>query len=99
MRTHFRTKLFVASVAAAAVSLLVAALLLSWEVGDSQRDAIQQRLTDEAHLIADMLAAAPGLQGNDLDREADRLGTAIKARVTLIENNGHVVGDSEQTRR
>lgn len=97
MRTHFRTKLFVASVSAAAVSLLVAALLLSWEVGARQRDAIQQRLTDEAHLIADLLAAAPGLEGEELDREADRLGSAIRARVTLIERNGHVIGDSEQT--
>src|SRR5689334_10700618 len=97
MRTHFRTKLFVASVSAAAVSLLVAALLLSWEVGARQRDAIQQRLPDEAHLIADLLAAAPGVEGVELDREADRLGSAIRARVTLIERNGHVIGDSEQT--
>ena len=97
MRTRFRTKLFVASVAAAAVSLFVAALLLSSEIAARQRDAIEQRLTDEAHLIADFLAAAPALQGTDLDREADRLGAAITARVTLIEENGHVVGDSEQT--
>src|SRR5690348_8019959 len=97
MRTRFRTKLFVASVAAAALSLLVAALLLSSELAARQRAAIEQRLTDEAHLIADLLAAAPGLQGADLDREADRLGSALAARVTLIEPNGRVIGDSEQT--
>ena len=97
MRTRFRTKLFVASVTAAAVSLLVAALLLSSEVATRQQAAIQQRLTDEAHLISDLLAAAPSLAGTDLDREADRLGAATGARVTLIETNGHVIGDSEQT--
>ncbi len=97
MRTTFRTKVFLAAVSAAAVSLLVAALLLSWQVRERQRDAIAQRLTDEARLIADLLAAAPALSGDALDAEADRLGRSSASRVTLIAGNGQVVGDSTQT--
>jgi len=93
----FRTKLFVASIAAAGVSLAVVALLLSWQVRDRQREAIAQRLTDEARLIADLISAAPSLEGDALDREADRLGQYSASRVTLIAEDGHVVGDSTQT--
>ena len=97
MRTSFRTKVFLAAVAAAAVSLTVAALLLSWQVREQQRDAVAQRLTQEARLIADLLAAAPGLRGPTLDEEANRLGQHSASRVTLIAEDGRVVGDSTQT--
>jgi two-component system phosphate regulon sensor histidine kinase PhoR len=95
--TSFRTKLFVASVTAAGVSLAVVALLLSSQVRDRQRSAIERRLTDEARLIADLLSSAPALAGDALDREADRLGQYSASRVTLIAEDGRVVGDSTQT--
>jgi two-component system phosphate regulon sensor histidine kinase PhoR len=98
VQTSFRTKVFVASVAAAGVSLVVAALLLSWQVRDRQRDAITQRLTDEARLIADLMASATSLDDAALDAEADRLGKYSDSRVTLIAEDGRVVGDSTQTR-
>ena len=94
---RFRTKIFVSAVAAATVSLLVMALLLSIEVRQRQRALIAQRLTDEAHLIADLLAAAPGLERSAMDREADRLGHYSASRITLIAEDGTVVGDSTQT--
>lgn len=94
---RFRTKVFVGSVTASAVSLLVAALLLSFQIRERQRAAITQRLTDEAHLIADLLSAAPAIDASGLDREADRLGRHSASRVTLIAGDGTVVGDSTQT--
>ncbi len=97
MHTSFRTKVFVASVAAAAVSLAVVALLLSWQVRDRQRVAITQRLTDEARLIADLIASATSLDDAALDAEADRLGKYSDSRITLIAEDGRVVGDSTQT--
>jgi two-component system phosphate regulon sensor histidine kinase PhoR len=97
VNTSFRTKLFAASIAAAGVSLAIVALLLSWQVRDRQRDAIAQRLTEEARLIADLISAAPSLEGDALDREADRLGQYSASRVTFIAEDGHVVGDSTQT--
>ena len=94
---RFRTKVFVSAVVAATVSLTVMALLLSIQVRQRQRVLIGQRLTDEARLIADLLTAAPALDPPALDHEADRLGTFSASRVTLVAEDGTVVGDSTQT--
>jgi two-component system phosphate regulon sensor histidine kinase PhoR len=94
---RFRTQVFVGSLVASAVSLLVAALLLSFQVRERQRAAITQRLTDEARLIADLLSDAPTIDGAALDREADRLGQHSASRVTFIAGDGRVVGDSTKT--
>ena len=93
----FRTKVFIGALVAATVSLLVMALLLSVQVRQRQRVLIAQRLTDEARLVADLLGEAPGLDLAALDREADRLGQYSASRVTLIAEDGTVVGDSTQT--
>ena len=97
LNTSFRTKIFVASVSAAAVSLVVVALLLSSQVRQRERAAIEQRLTDEARLIAGLLTTSPVQDASALDREADRLGQSTSSRVTLIAEDGRVVGDSTQT--
>jgi two-component system phosphate regulon sensor histidine kinase PhoR len=94
---RFRTKVFVASLVASAVSLLVVAVLLSFQIRERQRAAITQRLTDEAHLIADLLSDSPAVDGPALDAEADRLGQHSASRVTFIAADGRVVGDSTQT--
>ena len=96
MQTSFRTKVFIAAVAAAGVSLAVVALLLSWQVRDRQRAAIEQRITDEARLVADLIAAS-SLDEPALDAEADRLGRDSATRVTFVAEDGRVVGDSTQT--
>jgi two-component system phosphate regulon sensor histidine kinase PhoR len=92
-----RTKLFLGSLVAAAAALVVGALLLSWQIRERQREAIAQRLTDEARLIADLLSAVPTVDGAALDREADRLGQFTDSRVTFVAEDGRVVGDSTQT--
>jgi two-component system phosphate regulon sensor histidine kinase PhoR len=97
VRTSFRTKVFIAAVSAAGVSLVVAALLLSWQVRDRQRAAITGRLTDEARVIAHLISSATSLDEAALDAEADRLGQYSASRVTLIAEDGRVVGDSTQT--
>jgi two-component system phosphate regulon sensor histidine kinase PhoR len=96
VRTRFRTKVFIASVAAATASLLVASLLLSWQVRERQRDAIERRLIDEAKVVADALSAEL-TDDASLDREADRVGRFIAGRVTFIAADGRVVGDSTQS--
>jgi two-component system, OmpR family, phosphate regulon sensor histidine kinase PhoR len=93
----FRAKVFVSALITATVSLLVMALLLSAQVRQRQRVLIADRLTDEARLIGELLAAAPTLDTVALDREADRLGQFSASRVTFIAENGVVVGDSTQT--
>ena len=88
--------MFIGSVAAATVSLLVAALLLSWEVRQRQRGAIERRLSDEARVVADVISAE-SVDDASLDREADRVGRFIASRVTFIAEDGRVVGDSTQS--
>jgi len=97
MRTSFRTKVFVASVVAAAVSLIALAALLSWQVRSQQRSALEQRLADEARLIAELLSQAPVIDGRALDAEADRLGQLVSTRITFVAEDGRVVGDSTQS--
>ena len=93
----FRSKVFVGGVITATVSLLVMALLLSVQVRQRQRVLIAQRLTEEALLIADLLAAVPTVDRTALDTEADRLGRHSSSRVTFVADDGTVVGDSTQT--
>ena len=97
MKTGFRTKVFVGAFAAAALSLLALAGLMAWQVQERQRASIEQHLSDEAYLIADLLSKATDLDEPSLDREADRLGEIVASRVTLIALDGRVVGDSTQT--
>ena len=94
-RPRFRTRLFLASLAAAAASLLVAATLISYQARERQRAAIESRLVKDALLIADLLAQS-NVTGPALDEEADRLGTFVEGRVTLIAADGRVVADSTQ---
>jgi two-component system phosphate regulon sensor histidine kinase PhoR len=96
MRTSFRTKVFVAAVVAAAVSLIAVAALLSWQVRSQQRSALEQRLLDEARLIAELLSQAKAMGGGALDDEADRLGQLVSTRITFVAEDGRVVGDSTQ---
>ena len=93
---RFRTKLFLAALGAAAVSLLVAATLISWQARERQREAIQGRLLNDALLIADLLGHSTVTGVAALDAEADRLGKFIEGRVTLVAPDGRVVGDSTQ---
>jgi two-component system phosphate regulon sensor histidine kinase PhoR len=97
MTLSVRLKLFIGSMAAAALAVTTMALLVPWQLRAQERLVIERRLTDESKLIADLLASARDLTEADMDREADRLGTLVSGRVTLIAGDGRVVGDSTQT--
>jgi two-component system, OmpR family, phosphate regulon sensor histidine kinase PhoR len=96
MRTTFRTKVFIALVVAAAVSLIALAAVLSWQVRGQQRSALDRQLADEARLIAELLSQATAIDGPGLDAEADRLGQLVSSRITFVAEDGRVVGDSTQ---
>jgi len=97
MTLSVRLKLFIGSMAAAAFAVMTMALLVPWQLRTQERTVIEHRLADESKLIADLLASARDLTEADMDREADRLGTLVSGRVTLIAGDGRVVGDSTQT--
>jgi two-component system phosphate regulon sensor histidine kinase PhoR len=97
MTFSVRLKLFIGSMAAAAFAVTTMALLVPLQLRAQERAVIERRLADESKLIADLLGAARDLTEADMDREADRLGTLVAGRVTLIAGDGRVVGDSTQT--
>jgi len=98
MTTSVRTKVFIAALSAAALSLVVVAAVAALQGRSRERSLIQTRLTTDATLIANLLAQTDRFTTPaQLDGEADRLATTLGGRVTLIAADGSVVGDSEQT--
>ena len=97
MTTRFRTKVFIASIGAAALSLLLAATLMSWQARERHQASIEARITNDALLVAELLSESRMSGIDALDREADRLGRFSEARVTFVAPDGRVVGDSTQS--
>ena len=95
MTTRFRTKVFLASLAASAAALALVAALMARELGLEDRSATERRLRDQALLIAELLGEEPRLAtGGGIDDEADRLAEVVRGRVTLVGHDGRVLGDS-----
>ncbi len=92
-----RTRLFVAVLGIATVSLLLAGTLVSLSSQRQLLERIEHDLVAQARLVAELVArrgTAPTLA--ELDGEADALGRELGARVTLIAPDGRVVGDSAE---
>ncbi len=70
---------------------------LSHQARSDHLDTLRTQLTDEARLISD--SSAPYFAGNQtggLDALAKRLGEQIGARITIINGDGAVLGDSKE---
>jgi len=94
----FQIRIFLAATAAAAIGLAVAGAAVATSTVRRTDAAIEQTLTSEARLAADLLARGPATTAvADLDAEADRIGELVGARVTFIAADGRVVGDSAET--
>jgi two-component system phosphate regulon sensor histidine kinase PhoR len=94
----FQIRIFLAATAAAAIGLAVAGAAFATSTVRRTDAAIEQTLTSEARLAADLLARGPATTAvADLDAEADRIGELVGARVTFIAADGRVVGDSAET--
>ncbi len=93
----FRTRLFLSSLLAAAVTVIVATVLVSWSVRRTLSERIEQGLINEARLAAETLSHRQAATPIELDAEADSIGRLVSARVTFIAADGTVVGDSELT--
>ena len=94
----FQGKLFSAATAAAAIGLIVAGAMFAATTVRRNDAQIEQTLTSEARLAADLLArGSAAVTDTELDAEADRIGELIGARVTFIAADGRVLGDSAET--
>jgi two-component system phosphate regulon sensor histidine kinase PhoR len=93
---RFRTKIFIASLGVAAAALVIATIIIAWELRREERASIELRLTDQARLIAERISQDPALTSDArIDEEADRLAEVVNGRVTLIASDGRVLGDSD----
>jgi two-component system phosphate regulon sensor histidine kinase PhoR len=88
----FRSKIFLGSVVAAVVSLVASELWLARQIREREEAALADRLADDARLIA--FALETGGARQDLDALAQAYGLRTGARVTLIADDGRVVGES-----
>jgi two-component system phosphate regulon sensor histidine kinase PhoR len=95
MRTRFRTKVFLASLISAAAALALVTIIMTRDLRREERSAIERRVTEQALLIAELLSQRTDLQSPArIDEEADRLAMVVGARVTLVAQDGRVLGDS-----
>ena len=91
----FRTRLFLTSLVTTALALLVATVLASWSVRRATSDRIERSLVSQARLAAETLSHRQSATGTELDAEADALSGLVGGRVTLVAQDGVVIGDSE----
>ncbi len=91
----FRTRLFLTSLVTAALTLLVATVLVSWSVRRVTSDLIERSLISQTRLAAETLSHRQAATGAELDAEADALSGLVGARVTLVGSDGVVIGDSD----
>ena len=94
----FRTRTFFTALGTAAITLMVAVLLASWNIRRTVGDRIERSLVNEARLAAETLSHRQAATPEELDAEADALGQIVSARVTFIAQDGRVVGDSVVSR-
>jgi two-component system phosphate regulon sensor histidine kinase PhoR len=94
MTLGFRGKVFLAALLVAAVTASVLAAILSWRIRALTAERIEATLGAETRLAAELLTRNPGLGGQALDDEADRMAALAGVRVTLVAPDGRVLGDS-----
>ncbi len=94
-RLGIRGKLFLISFAIIVVTAVGIGLYLETRLRDLLTSRIEGELTREARIIASLLESS-GTDGTSeaLDPLADRLGRDSSARVTIISEDGTVLGDS-----
>ena len=98
MRYGYRAKVFLATFSIAAIVVLLGATWLAVSLRRQTYARIERGLVSEARLASELLSRDPSVRSEaELQDEALSLGKDIDARVTLIANDGRVVGDSSQT--
>ncbi len=97
----FRTKLFLAALSTAVISVAVAGVLFAESMRVRADERLEQTMLAEARLASELLSRSAAVTADSalsvLDDQADRMGRLLDARVTLIAPDGRVVGDSAET--
>ena len=96
MTVRFRGKVFLAAFIVGAVSAMAAGLVLQAWIRRLTVERIEATLSAETRLAAELLTRNPALPLDQLDEEADRMGRLAGVRVTLVADDGRVLGDSTE---
>lgn len=92
-----RTKLFLAALGIIALSLLVAHAYLASALERLMTSRIEADLSVRAELVKRDVERAHCVDFAGCDRLADDLGASAHARVTIVADDGRVLGDSDVT--
>jgi len=98
LKLGIRGKLFLVSFAIILFVGLVSGIYLQNRLIDWYETRLVENLTGEARAVAEFLSTEP--HDNDpvvIDDLADRLGSSLDIRITVISEDGVVLGDSEIT--
>ena len=95
MRMNLRGKLFAVSLAIIGISILSAELYLRPAIEANLLDRIRADLFARLALIEQRTRAETVLDRGRWDALADQLGPAAGGRVTFIDGNGELLGDSQ----
>ncbi|CAN5790788.1 phosphate regulon sensor histidine kinase PhoR [soil metagenome] len=90
-----RTKLFLASLGIIAISILVAHAYLASALEQLMTTRIENDLSVRAELVKRDVERSRCADYATCDALADDLGTSARARVTIVGDDGRVLGDSE----
>ncbi len=96
MTLRVRSKIFLAAFLVGALTAVVAGGVLQWWIRRLTVERIEATLSAETRLAAELLTRNPTLLPEELDEEADRMGSLARLRVTIIGPDGRVLGDSAE---
>jgi two-component system phosphate regulon sensor histidine kinase PhoR len=96
VRLNIRAKLFLAIFVIIAIVLAATALVLSRTLENYLISNVEDELSGQAKIARVAVEAAPSVTDiQSADPLADRIGRASSSRVTIILDDGEVIGDSE----
>ena len=90
-----RTRIFLLIFLSLSISITISYIIAERDLTNTFEEQILDQLEKQASLLVEYIDEVDSLQeNNNADSIADRLGNASNSRVTLILNNGWVIGDS-----
>ncbi len=95
MKLGLRWKLFLYAIGVSLVVLIPGGIYLQYELRATLNDRIERELETDLHAARILFEAAGARTPQVIDPLADRLGAALGARVTVIGQDGRLLGDSD----
>ena len=90
-----RSRIFLLIFLSLSISITISYIIAERDLTNTFEKQILDQLEKQASLLVEYIDEVDSLQqSNNADSIADRLGNASNSRVTLILNNGKVIGDS-----